>query len=371
MPFARPTLSALKAQVAADVQANLQGVSALLRYAVLTVITVVQAGLAYLHYGYLDWIAKQAVPWTATDEYLVGWGALKNVFQKAATNASGAAIFSGTPGTPLPALTTLVRGDGRTYVVQSGVNVGGTGTVTVTATDNTPGASGNCDVGTSLSLGASIPGIQSTGIVATAFVGGADIETTDAFQSRVIAAYQASPQGGDQDDYVTWATAIAGVTRAWCLPNGFGVGTVALYFMMDDAESAHGGFPQGTNGVSDAETRTATIATGDQLIVADAVHTLQPVTALVYACAPIANPINFTISGLLTASAATQAAVSAAIVDVFLRKGDPTGATVDMSDINSGIAAVSGTAGFVVTVPAGNITSGVGFLPTLGTVVYV
>lgn len=371
MPFARPTLSDLKAQVAADVQANLQGVSALLRYAVLTVITVVQAGLAYLHYGYLDWIASQAVPWTATDEYLVGWGALKNVFQKAATSATGTATFTGAVGRTIPALTTLVRGDNRTYVVQADATIGSTGTATVTATDSTPGASGNNDVGVSLALGTSISGIQSSGVVATAFVGGSDIETTDAFQARVIAAYQASPQGGDQDDYVTWATAIAGVTRAWCLPNGFGAGTVVLYFMMDNAESVHGGFPQGTNGVSSEETRTATVATGDQLIVADAVHVLQPVTALVYACAPVANPINFTISGLSTAGVATQAAVSAAIVDVFLRKGDPTGATVDMSDVNSGIAAVSGTAGFVVTVPTGNITSAVGFLPTLGTVTYI
>ncbi|TCK39640.1 putative phage protein gp47/JayE [Paraburkholderia sp. BL8N3] len=371
MPFSRPSLTDLKAQVAADVQANLSGVSALLRNSVLRVITVVQAGLAYLHYGYLDWIAKQAVPWTATDEYLVGWGALKNVFQKPATSASGTAVFNGASGTVIPAAATVVRGDSRTYSVQADATVGGTGTVTVTLTDTETGAAGNCDVGTALSLGTSIPGIQSTGVAATAFVGGADVESTEAFQARVIAAYQASPQGGDKDDYVTWATAISGVSRAWCLPNGFGTGTVVVYFMMDDAEAVHGGFPQGTNGVATDETRTAVKATGDQLIVADAIYLLQPVTAMVYACAPIADVINFTISGLSTASTATKAEVAAAISDVFLRKGDPTGATVDISDINSGIAAVPGTSGFVITLPAGNITSAVGFLPALGTITYV
>lgn len=370
MPFARPTLTDLKAQVAADVQANLSGVSALLRYSVLRVITVVQAGLAYLHYGYLDWISKQAVPWTATDEYLVGWGALKNVYQKAATAASGTATFNGTPGKTIPALTSVVRGDGRTYTVQAGVNVGGTGVATVALTDASTGAAGNCDIGTTLSLGTAIPGVQSTGVAATAFTGGADVETTEAFQARVIAAYQASPQGGDQDDYVTWATAIPGVTRAWCAPNGFGAGTVVVYFMMDDAESAHAGFPQGTNGVATDETRTAPDATGDQLTVANAIYQVQPVTALVYACAPIANPVNFTISGLSSASSSTQAAVEAAISDVFLRTGAP-GGTVDISDINSGIAAVAGTAGFVITSPTGNITSATGYLPTLGAVTFV
>lgn len=370
MPFARPTLTDLKAQVAADVEANLSGVSALLRYAVLRVVTVVQAGLAYLHYGYLDWISKQAVPWTATDEYLVGWGALKNVFQKSATPASGTATFTGTPGTPIPAGTTLVRGDNRTYIVNVTVDVDDTNSATVSATDTTPGAAGNCDVGTPLNLGTSIPGIQSSGVVATLFVGGADVEMTDAFSARVIAAFQASPQGGDQNDYILWTTAIPGVSRAWCLPNGFGAGTVIVYFMMDQAEAPHAGFPQGTNGVSTSETRTATRATGDQLTVANALYLLQPVTALVYACAPIANPVNFTISGLSTASSATQAAVIAAIADVFLRKGAP-GGTVDISDVNSGIDAVPGTSGFVITAPVGNIVSGTGYLPTVGTVSFI
>ncbi|WP_244195494.1 baseplate J/gp47 family protein [Caballeronia arationis] len=360
----------MKAQVAADVQANLSGVSALLRYSVLRVITVVQAGLAYLHYGYLDWIAKQAVPWTATDEYLVGWGALKNVYQKPATAASGTATYTGTPGKTISAASTVVRGDGRTYSVQASVTVAGTGIATVSLVDLAAGAAGNCDIGTALSLGTAITGIQSTGTASTAFTGGADVETTEAFQARVIAAYQASPQGGDQDDYVTWATAISGVSRAWCTPNGFGAGTVVVYFMMDEAESAHAGFPQGTNGVATNEARTAAKATGDQLIVANAIYAVQPVTAMVYACAPVANPINFTISGLASASSATKAAVSAAISDVFLRKGAP-GGTVDISDVNSGIAAVAGTSGFVITSPTGNITSATGYLPTLGTVIYV
>lgn len=367
MPFSRPTLSDLKAQVAADVQANLQGVSALLRNSVLRVITVVQAGLAYLHYGYLDWIARQAVPWTATDEYLVGWGALRNIYQKAATAASGTATFQGNVG--IPAGTTVVRGDTRTYIVQADASPGGGNTVTVLLNDSQPGAAGNCDVGTTLSLGTAIPGVQSTGVAATEFTGGADVETTDAFRARVIAAYQASPQGGDQDDYVLWATAIPGVTRAWCAPNGFGAGTVVVYFMMDNADASHSGFPQGTDGVAANETRAATKATGDQLAVANSIFQVQPVTALVFACSPIANPVNFTISGLSSASSSTKNAVKAAIADVFLRKGAP-GGTVDISDVNSGISSVPGTAGFVITAPAGNISSGTGSLPTVGSVTF-
>jgi uncharacterized phage protein gp47/JayE len=375
MPFSRPTLSDLKAQVAADVQANLQGVSALLRYSVVRIITIVQAGLAYLHYGYLDWIAKQAVPWTATDEYLAGWGALKDTYQKGATGASGGAAFQGTPGKLLPALTPIVRGDGRTYQTIADATVDGTGNVSVSCTDTATGAAGNCDANTVLSLGTAIPGIQSTGIASTAFTGGADVETQEDFSARVIAAYQEPVQGGDKSDYVTWALAVPGVTRAWCRPNGFGAGTVVVYAMLDDAEASHGGFPQGTNGVSQNDEGPnglprATVAAGDQLTIADAIVTKQGVTALVWVCAPLQNVVNFTITGLTGASAATKAAIAAAIDDVFLREGDPTGSTVNLGEIESAIAAISGTDGFVITSPAGNITSAIGYLPVRGTITY-
>lgn len=373
MPFSRPTLSDLKAQVAADVQANLQGVSALLRYSVVRIITIVQAGLAYLHYGYLDWIAKQAVPWTATDEYLAGWGALKDTYLKGATSANGTATFQGTSGTLLPALTPVVRGDGRTYQTSADATVDGTGNVTVACTDTATGAAGNCDANTVLSLGTAVPGIQSTGSAATAFTGGADVETQDAFSARVISAYQNPEQGGDKQDYVTWALAVAGITRAWCRPNGFGAGTVVVYVMLDNAEAGNGGFPVGTNGVSQHDAGPnglprAAIAAGDQLTVADAIVTQQPATALVWVVAPLQNVVPFTITGLSGASAATKAAIDAAIDDVFLREGDPTGATVNLGEIESAIAAIAGTDGFVITVPAGNITSAIGYLPVRGTV---
>ena len=60
-------------------------------------------------------------------------------------------------------------------------------------------------------------------------------------------------------------------TRAWCLPNGMGTGTVALYTMLDNANAQWGGFPQGSNGVATLELRDAA-AQGDQLTVANAIY---------------------------------------------------------------------------------------------------
>ncbi|GMG90263.1 baseplate J/gp47 family protein [Cupriavidus metallidurans] len=369
MPYARPTLSELRANVAADQASELEGSDPLLRFSNLRILGVSQAGLTHLQYGYLDWIARQSVPYTAEDENLEAWGALKGVFRKDATVADGFASFSGAAG-EIPAGWGLVRSDGLKYTVTALAAVGVDGTVQVEATANDTGATGNCIAGTVMSLASPIAGIQSNGSVSSPFTGGADVEGNDAYRERVLEAYQESPAGGDEADYIRWTKEVAGVTRAWVTRNGFGAGTVVVYIMLDLANTGSGGFPIGTDGVATDETRSAVKATGDQLRVANALFVVQPVTALVYAVSPIRDNINFTISGLTSASAATKQAISAAISDVFFRNGSP-GGTVNLSDIESAIGAISGTAGFVITSPTGNIGSAAGHLPVLGTVTYI
>ncbi|ARL91029.1 phage baseplate protein [Burkholderia pseudomallei] len=373
MPWSRPLLTDLQTQVASDIASSVPSSDPLLRVANLKITGNVQAGLAHLHYGYLDWIAQQAVPWTATDEYLEAWGALKNVYRKQATAATGSIAFPGSAGT-INAGTTIVRGDGVTYTVNASATVSGS-SVTVAVTATAAGSAGNCASGTAMTLGTAITGIQSGGAATAAFTGGADVENDTEFGARVMAAFQASPQGGAKGDYQTWALAVPGVTRAWIAPNGFGTGTVVVYFMMDNSESAFNGFPQGTNGVSQFDqgpggAPRGVVATGDQLLLANMIITQQPVTALVYACAPIANTINFTIKGLTSSSTTMRNAIAAAISGVFLANGAP-GGTINLSAIESAISAVPNTAGFVITSPTGNITSATGYLPVLGTVNYV
>ncbi|WP_175867857.1 baseplate J/gp47 family protein [Burkholderia diffusa] len=387
MPFQRKTLSTLISEVAADISSALPGADALLRFAVLRVIGKVQAGLTNLQFGYLDWVAKQAVPFTAEDEYLEGWAALKKVYRKAASQAQLTAQFTGTVGKVLSAGTSVVRGDGVSYTTSTTGTVGSGGTVVVTIIADVAGTSGNADPGTVVSLGMAVDGIQTAGTVTGNVSAGADIELDDDLRDRMLGAYQESPQGGDVEDYVVWAKDVPGVTRAWCAPNGFGAGTVVIYTMWDNAEAGHGGFPQGTDGVSQFDkgpggVPRGTIATGDQLIVADSIVTEQPVTALVYSCAPIANNLTITLSGLTSATTATRAAIFAAIADVLFRNGDPRAGTINRDDISAAIRSVAGTSGFLInliqgvvgtttTTFPGNITSGFGQLPVLANVLYV
>lgn len=378
MAFDRPNLTQLRQQVAADINAALPGVDALLRYSNLGIVADVLAALANGHYGYLDYIAQQSVPFTATGENLEGWAALKGVTRKSAVPAIGTVTFTGTNGTVVPSGAPVNRSDGFAYLTTGSGTISG-GTVTVPVQAVTAGATGNADAGTSMTLAMGISGITSVGTAATAIAGGADVESDFALRSRMLAAYSSPPQGGSYNDYAEWSLAVPGVTRVWVIPSNHGPGTIDIFFMMDAAESAHAGFPQGSNGVASGETRD-TPATGDQLILANALFLKQPVTVLLYAVAPTANSVNLTINGIATASTDTKAQISAAIANAF-KFGAIPGGVAHISEIELAIGNVAGTSGFVITAvtasagtvspgSTGNITSNAGAIPVLGTITY-
>jgi uncharacterized phage protein gp47/JayE len=361
-----------------DISASdLPNADGFLRRSALRVLAWIQAGLAYLHYGYLDWISQQAVPFTATAEFLEAWAALAPtpVLREAPTYATGPAAWPGIvtiPPTVLPAGTLCARTDGTQFAVVADAAVSTSSTVTATVIAVVAGSAGNTDSGAPLTLATVVPGITSAGSATGPIAGGTDVELDPAMRTRMLESYAAPPHGGNASDYVTWALAVPGVTRAWCYPNGVGGGTVVVYFMMDLSEAAWGGFPQGSNGVATAETR-ATAATGDQLTVANAIYPLRPVTALVYAVAPIAQPLNFTIAGLLSISTIQQAAISAALTSLLVQLDSPLGTTsIEQSDCDGAVIAVGGLPSFAITTPsAWPVTSAIGYLFTLGTVTYV
>ncbi|MXV35655.1 hypothetical protein GS535_03665 [Saccharibacter sp. EH611] len=368
MPFNRPTLTEHRNSILQNMQsANLPGATNITRFSVLGVFAKVWAGMAHLHDAYLDWIAKQGVPWTATGENLEGWGNLKGITRKAASPASGTVTFQAVANTTLPVGSEISLGNVGTATTTEAATADETGQVTLPVRFSTPGASGNVPLGTVATLANPIIGVQSSGLVSTAFTGGADLEDEEAFRARILTAYQTAGKNGRAQDYVDWALAVPGVTRAWVNPDGFGIGSVVVYVMLDNANAAQGGFPIGKDGSATAEKRYHT-ASGDQLTVANAINDLRPVTALVIVCAPIAQPIDFIISGLgADNTATTQAAISNALNDAFRRASGP-GATVYPSTWNGALDALN-LPQYSVQSPSGPvIAETVGRMPILGNI---
>ncbi|HFC9867192.1 TPA: baseplate J/gp47 family protein [Klebsiella pneumoniae] len=381
MPFKRKTLSELREENRQFMQAELESVGALLRFGNLKVLADMDAGMAHLHYAYLDYIARQSTPFTSTDEWLAGWMALKQIYRKAATAArSPAATVTGTPGKTLSKGAVLNRDDGYQYTTDSAItiNTAGSATVAVTAvlpdiTDDVTGggASGNADAGTILTLDANAPGIDSSVTLIEPATGGANIESEEDFRLRGLLAYQNPPQGGSDTDYKSWALSVSGITRAWIRRRGMGPGTVVIYIMCDGDDKTNHGFPVGTDGVSQLEEWGAVKATGDQGRVADYMYPLAPVTSLNYVCSPIRREVNFDIAGIQSADSTVVQAIKDAINDLFFDEGHPDGTgKIYLSDLNRVISSVSGTTGYSLEQPAANIVLAIGELPVLGEVIF-
>ncbi|WP_256813819.1 MULTISPECIES: baseplate J/gp47 family protein [unclassified Serratia (in: enterobacteria)] len=381
MPFKRPTLTELREKSRTQLQSELRKTGALLRYSNMRVLADADAGLAHLHYGYLDYIALQATPFNSTDEWLAGWAGLKSVYQNAANPASTPSYqFSGTAGAPVGKGVVLRRGDGYRYSLVDAVKIGADGTAhgkliailpDIIDAPNGGGIDGNADAGTSLTLDISLPGVDASGVMIEPATGGADIETQESLRARMLLAYQSPPQGGSDTDYKQWALAVPGVTRCWPKRRLMGAGSVGVYIMCDGNDETNHGFPVGTDGISQLDDWGAQKATGDQGRVADYIYPLAPVTALVYVCSPVAKTINFEISGISHVGSDITAAIDAAIDNVFFEGGTPEGnGKIFLSDLNRAIGDIDGTAGFILVSPAANIELGVGELPVRGEVNY-
>jgi uncharacterized phage protein gp47/JayE len=393
MPWPTPNLTTLQQQATNDIlSANITDnagntITSLLTKSVLRVLALVTAGFAYLHFGFIAWIAKQATPFTATDEYLAAWMGLKGVTRKEASAATGTMQFPATVS--LPANTLINRNsDGSQYQSVGTTSVSG-GNVTPNVVALVEGSAGTINPGDPVAIATPIAGITSAGVCISSTQPGQDQELDPSLRARGLAVYAAPPQGGSATDYVNWALALPAVTRAWPLSNYNAItstntnGVVSVLFMEDVAEAAFGGLPQGTNGCSTSETRNTggsgsyPLATGDQLAVANAIQPLKPVTSLTLACAPTANSINFTLSQLIPNTTPILDGAKAALQQMMTLVGTPggtlrpdgnPGGELYESDWNAALDSVDGMLAFAVSSPTGTITSATGAIPTLGTV---
>lgn len=375
MPYQRPTLSELRSRNRQFITSELENTGELLRFSNLRIMADMDAGMSHLHFAYLDWIARQSNPFTAEDEWLAAWGALKNVYRKDATAATGPKVSfkKGSVGAIVPAGTLLNRSNGVQYSLDQAVTISadntGTGSVTAVLPDSDSSlsaADGNAPAGTTLTLDSAIDGVDSSAVAVEAITGGANMEEEEAFRKRVLQAYQADAEGGSEDDYKRWALEVPGVTRAWVAPRLLGAGSIGLYFMCDGDDRTNHGFPVGTDGVATKEKYPYGKATGDQLRVADYIFPLRPATTVVWACSPLQHVIDFDIGGIPDAGADVVAAIESAIDEVFFDNGEP-GGKIFLSDLSLAIGAIDGTRGFVLNQPAGTfIQLNAGALPLRG-----
>lgn len=351
MAWSTPTLRELRERTRDDIAAHLPGADATVPNSVLRVLSDSNAGLAYLTLLYLDWQSRQYLPDTAGTEWLDRHGQIWLGGRKAATYASGAVTFTGANGTTVPAGTTLQSVDAVAYQTTADVVIGSTGSqapvVALTA-----GAAGNRDRGASFSLPFGLSGVDGSATVVS-LTGGVDDESDDDLRTRVLLRIRRPPMGGDADDYVQWALAVPGVTRAWVAPLEQGIGTVTVRIMLDDLRASTGGFPL----QEDLDAARAYLDTVRPVAVKD-----------FWVYGPIPQPISLTISNLSKDTLATRAAIEKAVREMLYERATP-GQTIFRSWIDEAVSGAIGEESHDLTF-SNAVMPAPGYIATLDSIFY-
>lgn len=319
MTFQLPTLPELIERAGGDLTSNSDGA---LRRSDQRALVRVHSGASHEMHGYLGWTARQILPDECDEEMLLRHARLRlAVPRKDAAAATGFVSANGAEGKTIDAGSLLQADDQRRYVVVANATIrAGTAKVQVRAGD--AGTAGNIGAGMRLRFVSPVVGVADTVVVLDPGIsGGTDQESIERLRQRVIRSYRLVPDGGNGDDYVTWALEVPGVTRAWCRPRYMGLGTVAVFLMRDDDP----------NPVPDEQACAAVKAY---------IESQRPVTAELYVLAPKPRAIDFAIR-LTPDDTATRSAVHDSLSDLLEREG-ALGMTVLESHLRQAISGARG-----------------------------
>jgi len=320
------------------------------------VLGTVWGGTTHTLYGFLDWLSKQLIGTTAEREALLAKASLYGITPAPATFASGNVTATGAAGVSVPAGTILRLDAVTSYRVTTGQVLDGAGTATLPVVAVLAGADANVPAGTALTFETPIAGVSSAAAVATGGIAnGVAEEGTEEVRARYLLRLRKKPTGGSDQDYIAWALAVAGVTRAWVYRNELGLGTVVIRFVEDGLVPI---FPDA----------------GAVAAVQAAIDAQRPTTAAVTVIAPTALAVAFTIH-VVPDNADTRAAVTAELTDALKRVAEPgdgiSRGTVLLSQIRTAIGTASGVTDYSITAPAADVVPALGQLATVGTITWV
>lgn len=368
MAFTRPTLQAIVNRVRGDIKDALD-LTAILRRSTEDAFARAIAGASHILHGHIRFVSRQIFPDQAEGQYLKNWGAdVYGIQLKAATLTTLQISGTGTNGSNIPVSTQYQRSDGVLFATDSAVTIaGGVFTVNVTSVD--AGAATNTNDSDELTLVSPISGVVSIAVVDSTVTEGEDVETEDSYRARILNRIRTPPSGGTVTDYISYALEIAGVTRAWVLPNweaaGYlGEGGVGIAFVED-----------GEDPIIPSPAKVQEVQ--------DNITLKKPVTADALVFAPVANTIDMTIN-LKPNTQAVRDAVTAELEDLFNRESEVAGAIdpdqqtipvvytggLALSKVNEAISVADGEQDHVLVTPSIDITSSVGQIITLGTITF-
>jgi len=326
------------AQAHATSTASLSATDLALARSNIKALSFVQAVGLHGAYRYLrDFIARQAIPIKAVDEFLDGWLETYGMPRKEATTATRRLSGTGIDGVQLDVGTLLQAENGQQFSVTTGGTVVD-GIIVVDVVALLAGTAANLASGASVSLVAAVPGIDSGfAVVPDSGRDGTDRETDTEAIYRLQQRLSSEPMGGAPADYARWALQLPGITRAWGVRNPAGPTSAGVIIMAD------GNVPPGLPTVGQRELVRAYIEDPERG---------PPDELLVIVPDPVLIDL---VIKLDPDTPAIRAEATLELQDLFFREAAP-GGSIPHAHLVEAISGVSGEYNHQITEPA--ITSG-------------
>lgn len=358
MPWSTPTLKEVRSLVRDSIHGSLPGSDATVPNSVLRVLSDNQGALCFLTLEYIDWLALQLLPDTAETEWLDRHGQIwlvnsdGTVGRKNASQASGTVVFTGVGGSIIPQYSQLAGGHNLIYETTAQIVIGANAPTSGAVRAITPGSAGNLIYGSTMAFDVPPPGVDSQASVIE-MDGGTDPETDDQLRARILQRIRNPPMGGAQGDYVAWALAVPGVTRAWAAPEQ-GIGTITVRFLMDDLRASDDGWPTPT----------------DVQTVHDYINKMRPVTVKdCYVVAPIKQFLDITIANLVPDTAEAQAEIEQSIKNMLFINAAP-GQTIYAAWVSYAIMSAPNVQSFLLVTNTDYVMPSLGHMAVLETILY-
>lgn len=194
--------------------------------------------MSLYHYG--DYVFRQAFPQTAEGEYLDHHGALRGALRQEGARARGLLTFGISRALEedltVPAGTLCLTAGGTAFETLVEVSLAaGNLTTMVDARAVEPGTAGNVLPGAVTRMQMRPDGIE-TVTNETAFSGGRDRESDDAYRKRLLEVYRGLGNGANMGYYQSLALSVEGVDYARVIPCIDGAGTVGILVGAEDGE---------------------------------------------------------------------------------------------------------------------------------------
>lgn len=375
--FAIPSLKDLVERARISFRTNMPGSDAWIWPNNINPTAKVLAGMEHEVFGFADYIQRQKFALTADSENLDLHGEELGLARRPTSPARFFVDITAAAAITVQVSAQFTRADGQIYLATAGGSSTGAGVTTVEVIAASDGASTTPTAGTPLVITSGVVGDDTATAVVSSTAGsispGTDIEDDETFRARILFRKRNPPHGGSAADYVLWASEVPGVSFYQDRPTVFverlwaGPGTVRVFPLMFDL------YDDGIPLSADIERVQAYI------------ETVRPAGALVSVAAPIAHPVDITISGMVPNTADEQNIIRAEVRDAFRRLSRVAGSdspignmpylayptSFSRSWIWQAVANATGEVRHSITAPAADIALSSAEMATPGNITFI